>query len=77
GMGSAEMKEIAICLKKVLSNTQPQRIEAGPNAGKTSKARYVIAKEAKDEVSSHVKSLLERFPVYPELDLDFLLKYFA
>ncbi|HBG15772.1 MAG TPA: glycine hydroxymethyltransferase [Firmicutes bacterium] len=77
GMGSAEKKEIAICLKKVLSNTQPQRIEAGPNAGKTSKARYVIAKEAKDEVSSHVKSLLERFPVYPELDLDFLLKYFA
>ncbi|HOJ79198.1 MAG TPA: glycine hydroxymethyltransferase [Bacillota bacterium] len=77
GMGQAEMKEIAAIIKLVLANTKPAIIETGENAGQPSKAKYVIAPEAKNEAKSRVKQLLDRFPVYPELDLNFLQKHFG
>ena len=77
GMGPAEMKEIAACLKTVLSNTKPQPVASGPKAGTLSKARYLLEDQVKAEVRARVQSLLERFPVYPELDLDLLLKHFT
>ncbi len=77
GMGPAEMKEIAACLKTVLSNTKPQPVTSGPNAGTLSKAHYLLEEKVKAEVRTRVQSLLKRFPVYPELDLDLLLKHFA
>ena len=77
GMDEAEMKEIAACLHRVLSNTTPERIAQGPKAGQESKARYRLDEQIKTEVRDRVQALLARFPVYPELDLEFLLKYFG
>lgn len=77
GMSKAEMKEIAAILKLVLANTKPETITTGEHAGKPSKAKYQIAEKAKQEAQSRVKALLDRFPVYPELDLEFLLKNFG
>jgi glycine hydroxymethyltransferase len=77
GMGAAEMKEIAAIFKVVLANTKPEKITTGENAGKLSKAKYVVDPKAKAEARTRVKNLLDRYPVYPELDLEFLLKYFG
>jgi glycine hydroxymethyltransferase len=72
GMGDEEMKEIASIIKLVLSNTNPSRIAKGKNAGKHSKARYHTVPEALETAQNRVAELLDRYPVYPELDLDFL-----
>ncbi len=77
GMGESEMREIAAVLKLVLSNMTPNTIESGPNAGKLSKAKYSIDPHAHDEARARVTALLDRFPVYPELDLPFLLEHFG
>ncbi|OQY31677.1 MAG: serine hydroxymethyltransferase [Anaerolineaceae bacterium 4572_5.2] len=42
GMGEAEMKEIAAIIQLVLENTQPAAIASGKNAGKPSKAKYIV-----------------------------------
>ncbi len=76
GMGEEEMREIASVLKLVLANTKPAVVDSGPNAGKLSKAKYEIVPDAKNEARSRVKTLLEKFPVYPELDLALLSKMF-
>jgi len=77
GMGATQMKEIAAVLKLVLSNTRAGLIEKGPNAGKPSKIAAIIEPRAKDEARRRIKALLDRFPVYPNLDLGFLKKHFA
>lgn len=77
GMGVEEMKEIAAVIKLALSNTTPTTIESGANAGKPSKAKYTIDPAAHQEAKQRVKALLDRFPVYPELDLEFLQKHFC
>jgi glycine hydroxymethyltransferase len=77
GMGVDEMKEIASILKLVLSNTKPEIISSGGNAGKPSQAKYVIGDKAAGEARSRVKTLLDRFPVYPQLDLELLKRSFC
>jgi glycine hydroxymethyltransferase len=77
GMGEAEMKEIAAILKLVLANTKANTIESGPNAGKLSKAKYTIDPKAQEEARARTKALLDRFPVYPELDLAVLREHFG
>ncbi len=77
GMGEPEMKEIAAILKLVLANTKPEVVESGPNAGQTSKAKYAVNPKAHEEARTRVRALLGRFPVYPELDLEFLRTYFT
>ena len=42
-----------------------------------SKAKYRIDQAAKSEAASRVHALLERFPVYPELDLELLTDFLA
>lgn len=76
GMGESEMREIAAVLKLVLANTKPALVDSGPNAGRPSKAKYEIAPAARNEARDRVKTLLEKFPVYPELDLALLSKMF-
>jgi glycine hydroxymethyltransferase len=68
GMGPEEMREIASIMKLVLSAVRPQ---AGKD-GAPSKAKYSIEAAAKSGALARVRALLSRFPVYPELDLDFL-----
>ncbi len=77
GMGKDEMKTIAGILKLILSNTKPAILTKGANAGKPSKAKYVLEPAAKEEAQKRVSDLLGKFPVYPELDLAFLQQEFA
>jgi glycine hydroxymethyltransferase len=71
------MKEFAAIIKLVLSNTQPAVIQSGANAGKTSRANYVLDDAARAEATERINILLQKFPVYPELDLAFLQEYFG
>lgn len=76
GMGVEEMKEIASIIKLVLSNTKPKVLTTGKNAGKPSKSKYDIEQPIIDQAEQRVKDLLRRYPVYPELDIDFLIDTF-
>jgi glycine hydroxymethyltransferase len=77
GMGASQMQEIASIIKFALANTRPGVIESGQNAGKPSKVNYVLEPSALVKARSRVKDLLDRFPVYPELDLAILQEYFT
>ncbi len=72
GMGKEQMKEIASIIKQVLSATSSPRLKSG----KTSKTKFTIGDETRLEAKSRVVTLLKQFPLYPELDLDFLEKEF-
>jgi glycine hydroxymethyltransferase len=74
GMGQGEMDEIAAIIAAVLKGTKPA---AGKKAGEKSLAKYELEPEAKAEALARVKKLLDRFPVYPELDLGFLKEHFG
>jgi glycine hydroxymethyltransferase len=74
-MGPAEMEELGGIISLVLRHTG-----AAPDAknpAKKSKARYVIEEAAKKEALERVRRLLDRFPVYPELDLPVLKAAFC
>ena len=77
GMGEPEMKEIAAVFKLVLANTTPAINTEGEQAGKPNKAKFVLKAEAEKEAQARVKALLDRYPVYPQLDLDLLKRFFA
>lgn len=77
GMGQEEMKEIASIIKMVLGSTSSQILETGKNAGKPSKSKYEIDPAVVEEARKRVKILLDRFPVYPGIDLGFLQKHFG
>jgi glycine hydroxymethyltransferase len=74
-MGAAEMEELGAIIGMVLRNTSAA--PEGKNPAKKSRARYVIAGDAKKEALERVRKLLSRFPVYPELDLEILKKAFV
>jgi glycine hydroxymethyltransferase len=75
GMGEAEMTELGSLLAKVVKGTTQAPDKKDPS--KNSKAKYNINEGIKDEVHMRVKALMERFPVYPELDLELLKKAFC
>lgn len=77
GMAASEMKEIAAIFKLVLSNTKPKILDSGKSAGQPSKKLYVLDDAARKEAQARTRALLDRFPVYPELDLPFLEKHFG
>ncbi len=77
GMGEEEMKEIAAIIKLVASNTKAGVVKTGPNAGKPSKTEFVLDEAARDQARTRVSNLIKKYPVYPELDLDFLKKSFC
>jgi glycine hydroxymethyltransferase len=77
GMGAGEMKEIAAIIALVLKNTRAEISGSGDNAGKPSKAKWIIDDKIRQEAQSRVKKLLRKFPVYPELDLELLQKHFG
>lgn len=65
GMGAEEMKEIARIIKRVLSATTPAVAD-----GKKSQAKYNLDQPLIDEARKRVQALLDRYPLYPELDLE-------
>ncbi|NLW30660.1 MAG: glycine hydroxymethyltransferase [Fibrobacter sp.] len=77
GMGKEEMQEIASVIHLVLSNLKPDTVKSGNNAGKPSKAKYVTDQKIVTDAQNRVKVLLDRYPVYPELDLEFMEKHFS
>jgi glycine hydroxymethyltransferase len=70
GMTPSDMREVARVFKLVLSNTKPSVMQKGPEAGQPSRARYAIGKSASEAARERVAALLDRYPVYPEIDLD-------
>ena len=77
GMGEEEMKETASIIKSVLVSTSPSRITKGKSAGSLSRAAYKTDEKALADARSRVADLLGRFPLYPELDLEYLQKSFS
>ena len=77
GMGPDEMKEIAAIIKLVLANTKAATITKGAKAGEQSRARSVTVQSIVKEARGRVTTLLDKFLLYPELDLSLLLEYVA
>jgi glycine hydroxymethyltransferase len=75
GMGKAEMDELGSIIALILKNTSQAPDAKDP--AKKSKAKYLIDGKAKAEAMDRVKKLLDRFPVYPELDLALLKEAFV
>lgn len=75
GMGTAEMEELGAIIALVLKNTKPA--PDGKDPTKSSKAKYLVDAKAKAEALERVAKLLNRFPVYPELDLTLLKDAFV
>jgi len=75
GMGKAEMEELGNIIALILKNTKPSQDAKDP--AKKSKVKYVIAEAAKTEALARVEKVLDRYPVYPELDLEFLKRAFC
>jgi glycine hydroxymethyltransferase len=73
GMGAAEMREIAAIMRLILTHTTPDVIAGGAKAGELSLARYTLNAAAADQARARVGDLLDRYPVYPELDLGLML----
>ncbi len=77
GMGKDEMREVASILKLVLAGTRAAVIAKGRSAGQFSKARYTTDVSALREARDRVAGLLSRYPVYPELDVEYLQRVFG
>ena len=75
GMGKTEMEELGSIIAMVLKNTNPEPDKKDP--AKKSKSRFIIDEKVKTEALERVKKLLDRFPVYPELDLKLLKEAFV
>jgi len=72
GMGPTEMKEIASVVTLVLQNTVPSTTRFGAK----DKAKYKLDDQVRRQAHTRVENLLKSFPVYPEIDLPFLLESF-
>ena len=77
GMGTREMSEIASIMASVLSVTKPVEITKGKQRGQLSKARYANNTSTIELAQNRVKELLSNSPLYPELDLPYLQRWFG
>ncbi len=77
GMGTTEMVEIASIMASVLSATTPRTITKGRLAGQLSKARATTDSETIETARYRVAELLSVYPLYPDLDLDYLKRSFT
>jgi glycine hydroxymethyltransferase len=72
GMGAAEMAELGSIMGEVLKAAEP----ATAKDGKSSRAKASIGEAERSEARRRVGAIMDRFPVYPELDLEFLKEAF-
>ena len=77
GMGKDQMTVIADVLAKVLKAAEPTVLKKGANAGKKSKAKYKIDSALVEEARLKIKGLLDKYLLYPEIDLALLEKAFC
>lgn len=68
GMGTREMDDIADILTTVINHTR----SLSRNGKKSSK--YTLDEGVREKARRRVQSLLDRFPVYPGIDLEYLRK---
>jgi glycine hydroxymethyltransferase len=69
-MGKVEMEELGSIMALVLKNTsQAQKKKDSPER---SKVKYIIGRKAKAEALERIRNLQNRFPVYPQLNLELL-----
>ena len=73
GMGRDEMKEIAAIVSLVLQNIVPGTTKSGAK----DKTKYTLDDAARTKAHSRAEELLQSFPVYPEIDLPYLLESFG
>jgi glycine hydroxymethyltransferase len=73
GMTESEMAEIGSLIADVIKATTPDKKDPSKN----SKAKYDIDPNTKTAIQARVKSLMDRFPVYPQLNLELLKKAFV
>ena len=74
GMQKSDMAELAALIADVVKATSQAPDKKDPS--KNSKAKYVIDAKAKTQILERVKTLMDRFPVYPQLDLEMLKRFF-
>ncbi len=70
GMGKSEMDEIASVVALVLKNVKAGKAKSGA----IDKTKYTLDETIRGQAHARVKNLLDSFPVYPEIDLAFLLE---
>jgi glycine hydroxymethyltransferase len=69
GMGKPEMDEIAAVVALVLKNIQPSKTKSGA----LDKTKYTLDETVLRQAQARVSNLLGSYPVYPEIDLAFLM----
>lgn len=69
GMGPGDMVEIGHAIKEVLSHVRPTKTKSG----EPSKAKFEMDAGVGEAVRTDVDQLLDRYPVYPQIDLDLVL----
>ncbi|MEM9424315.1 MAG: glycine hydroxymethyltransferase, partial [Spirochaetota bacterium] len=74
GLGQEEMSQIARLIAKILKNTKPNILTGGKNAGKPSKNKCETDATVQNEVRRTVQDILQRFPLYPQLDRELLYR---
>jgi glycine hydroxymethyltransferase len=72
GMTPSDMAEIASVMGTVLKNTAAEPAKAG-----LSKAKYRLDETVKNEARARVNRLLDRYPVYPQIDVDLIADFLA
>jgi glycine hydroxymethyltransferase len=75
GMAEGEMAEIGSLIADVIKATKQSQDKKDPS--KNSKAKFSIDTNAKPAIQARVKNLMDRFPVYPQLNLELLKKAFV
>jgi glycine hydroxymethyltransferase len=69
GMGADEMREIGDVVASLLGATSAGAVASGPNRGKPSSVNFETPDAVADAARSRVGDLLERHPLYPEIEL--------
>ncbi len=72
GMGEKEMKRLASVIASVLKDAHPVTLKSGEKSKNKAKCSDAVMESAKKEIAS----LLEEFPLYKELDLEYLERAF-
>jgi glycine hydroxymethyltransferase len=75
GMKEGEMAEIGSLIADVVKATT--QAQDKNDTSKYSKAKYNIDTNAKTAIQARVKTLMDKFPVYPQLNLELLKKAFV
>jgi glycine hydroxymethyltransferase len=73
GMGATEMREIASVVALVLKNVKSTTTKSG----NLDKSKYTIDDNVRSQATARMRDLLTSYPVYPEIDLPFLLQNFG